>query len=219
MPHCLLRLRAVAVVLVSVCVVSLASAEAGAASTGTLFGQRYIDFTDPGLTTKWRAAAEAVARDSDALEACLSGGLCAGAGVRAWRDLIRQAEADSRGPLAAVQALIDDRIRFMGDGGGEGDVWSSPLQTLLRGAGDCEDIAILKLATLRHLGLDMDTMRVVVLKLKNARGLTSPMHAVLLVDTGTGRVVLDNLEQGPLPERRASNYQPLYALSLVTTES
>lgn len=209
--------RASACVLVSAFLVFATAFDAGAITPGTLFGQRYIDITDPGMTEKWRATAEALARDSAALEACLEEGACPSSAIQTWRDMVRLAQDDPRGPLVAVQDLVDEQVRFADDplsGSEGGDAWASPLQTLGRGFGDCEDIAILKLATLKHLGLDMAAMRLVVLKLKDATGLTSPMHAVLLVETEAGRLVLDNLEGAPLPEDAAFNYQPLYALSL-----
>ncbi len=35
-----------------------------------------------------------------------------------------------------------------------GDVWSRPLLTLIRGGGDCEDLAFLNVAALKHFGIE-----------------------------------------------------------------
>lgn len=43
------------------------------------------------------------------------------------------------------------RLRYIPDP--ERDIWQSPAQTLARGGGDCEDLAILSVSLLRHVAL------------------------------------------------------------------
>ena len=47
---------------------------------------------------------------------------------------------------------------------GEIDVWTSPLVTFDRGAGDCEDYAIAKFIALRQAGIAADDLRIVIMR-------------------------------------------------------
>ena len=47
---------------------------------------------------------------------------------------------------------------------GEIDFWASPLATLGRGAGDCEDYAIAKFVALRLAGMSADDLRIVIMR-------------------------------------------------------
>lgn len=73
-----------------------------------------------------------------------------------------------------------------------GDTWSAPLELFAAG-GDCEDFAIAKYLLLRDLGVPTETMRIVVMRATPQ----IPEHAVLVVDTGAGAMVLDNLRALP----------------------
>ncbi len=86
--------------------------------------------------------------------------------------------------------------------------WASPLEFLAR-SGDCEDYAIFKYALLRHLGLPMDALRVVLL-----RQVGDPRpHAVLAAHAGSDIYILDNLSGRVLPHRDIANYQPVYSFN------
>ena len=50
----------------------------------------------------------------------------------------------------------------------ENDYWATPLETLGRGLGDCEDYAIAKYISLRALGVSDDKLRLIYVKGKNS---------------------------------------------------
>lgn len=82
--------------------------------------------------------------------------------------------------LAAVNRAVN-QVPYIADAA---DRWLAPGDFFARG-GDCEDYALAKMAVLQRLGVDPAAMWVLVLD--------DPAHAVLLVDTAQGLVVLDNL--------------------------
>ena len=86
--------------------------------------------------------------------------------------------------------------------------WASPLEFLAR-SGDCEDYAIFKYALLRHLGLPMDALRVVLL-----RQVGDPRaHAVLAAQVDGKSYILDNLSELVLPHEALVNYRPVYSFN------
>ncbi len=89
-------------------------------------------------------------------------------------------------PIREAQRLVHHRIRYRLDRPGH-DHWQTPLQTLARGAGDCEDHAILKRALLLDAGVDPETVS--LLFVRTARGFG---HVLVQVETEDGVRILDN---------------------------
>lgn len=91
--------------------------------------------------------------------------------------------------LAFVNARVNRLVNFRDDWSAWGtpDRWSTSAETLARGSGDCEDIAIVKLNALQALGVAPEDLYLTV------GSLGSRAHALLLVRV-EGRIrVLDNL--------------------------
>lgn len=84
------------------------------------------------------------------------------------------------------------------------DFWQNPAQTIHRGAGDCEDFALLKFALLRSMG-HFDNEVVVV-----RRRVDNQIHAVLRVFLENGSAIMDD---EVISEKTFDNaYQSLYAI-------
>ena len=89
------------------------------------------------------------------------------------------------------------------------DVWAGAATTLVEG-GDCEDLALLKAASLEHLGWNGDGLAVVV-GVSTAGG-ERRAHAVLLATLGDGtQLVLDTLASRVLAPRDGRDFEPMYA--------
>ncbi len=102
--------------------------------------------------------------------------------------------------VAKVDQYVNNLIEYRGE---YIDVWSTPEETLARGYGDCEDMALLKRAILLNHGIeDKDIMFLIVNDL-----VTRQQHAILIVD---GRA-LDNFNNLTLPVERVMDYVPLTA--------
>lgn len=113
--------------------------------------------------------------------------------------------------LRMVTAAVNDMIAYAADSElyGTLDYWATPSETLLAGRGDCEDYAILKMAALKAAGIPSGSMSLVVLRDRER----DFYHAVLAVTTDQGYLILDNLRDAVVVDRRLPSYQPLFSVS------
>jgi predicted transglutaminase-like cysteine proteinase len=84
--------------------------------------------------------------------------------------------------LRAVNASVNGSIRPLNESPEEGDVWQVNVK-----AGDCEDFALTKRDHLIAMGWSVKALRIAVAKTPTGKG-----HAVLVVKTDRGDLVLDN---------------------------
>lgn len=90
--------------------------------------------------------------------------------------------------------------------------WSSPLQTLAAGSGDCKQYAVLKYAALMDAGFATDDLRLVIVRIKQA-GAKPADHALVAVRNDADWIVLDNRTLAMIESRQVlDQYQPLFAL-------
>lgn len=156
-------------------------------------------------------AAPAAAWDAERMvRAAAAAGQHSEQAARQLRDLLAGLAArDLRGRLAAVNDHVNRTVAFADDAvvWGQPDYWASPLETLARGAGDCEDLAIAKYFSLVAAGVPARQLRLVYVRamLPAGGGLParSQAHMVLAHYDGAAEdpLILDNL----VPQiRRAS---------------
>ena len=118
--------------------------------------------------------------------------------------------------LAAVNQFFNRRVRWKTDLEiyGTEDFWATPAETLGRGTGDCEDFTIAKYATLRHLGVPAEQLRLtyVQLKVTNTR---SQAHMVLAwyASPNTTPLILDNANPRILPASQRRDLQPIFSFN------
>jgi predicted transglutaminase-like cysteine proteinase len=115
-----------------------------------------------------------------------------------------------RAQLGEINRAINLAIKPADDFAAHGsiDVWSSPLATLTRQAGDCEDYAILKFAALLEAGVSSEDLRIVIVR-DTAR---SEDHGVVAVRHEGQWLVLDNRRLSMLADTELANYSPLLQL-------
>lgn len=92
---------------------------------------------------------------------------------------------------------------------GQTDYWATPVEFFKRG-GDCEDYAIAKYMSLRALGVPEERLRIAIVQdlQKNIP------HAVLIVYTDKGTMVLDNQTQKPLwAGSMVNRYKPIFSIN------
>lgn len=131
-----------------------------------------------------------------------------------WQSLIARSLRLSDGEKQqAVNEFFNRQIRFGEDQEvwGQPDYWASPLETLARGAGDCEDFALAKYYSLRLLGIAEQRLRLVYTTLSS----TGQAHMVLgyWPDDGAA-VLLDNLHPAIQPMIRRQDLQPQFAFGV-----
>lgn len=105
---------------------------------------------------------------------------------------------------------VVNRIPYINDSQiyGKSDYWATPMEFVKNG-GDCEDFAITKYVALRALGIPEERMRILILQdlQKNVP------HAVLVVYTDNGPMLLDNQIKTVTPVERVSHYKPIFSIN------
>jgi predicted transglutaminase-like cysteine proteinase len=116
-------------------------------------------------------------------------------------------------PMQKMVAGVNDvvnRIPYISDQQvyGKSDYWATPMEFTARG-GDCEDYAITKYVALRALGMPEERLRILILQdmQKNIP------HAVLVVYTDAGPMILDNQIKSVMPAERVSHYKPIFSIN------
>ena len=91
---------------------------------------------------------------------------------------------------------------------GQNDYWATPVEFFKRG-GDCEDYAIAKYTALRALGVPENRLRIAIVQdlQKNVP------HAILIVYTDKGAMVLDNQIKSATKVERIRHYKPIFSIN------
>ncbi|WP_439887771.1 transglutaminase-like cysteine peptidase [Pseudomonas sp. MBLB4123] len=134
--------------------------------------------------------------------------------LTSWHNLIAQGrDADEGDKLKVVNDFINNAVAFGDDRDiwGMDEYWATPLQTLTRGRGDCEDFAIGKYFTLVEMGVPSEKLRLTFVKALRR----NQAHMVLAYyPTPTAQpLILDNLERDIRPAAERKDLLPVYAFN------
>ena len=167
---------------------------------GTLLG---------GLRADWDFAQ--ISRRAESLYGSLGEGAQR---IDAWQRLLAtQKPLSESEQLKVVNLFFNHQLRYREDTDlwHEVDYWATPVESLFKGAGDCEDYAIAKYFSLRHLGVAADKLRITYVKaLRQNRA-----HMVLTYyATPTSMpLVLDSLMDPIMPANQRQDLLPVYAFN------
>jgi predicted transglutaminase-like cysteine proteinase len=176
------------------------------------FGLSAWDLSTGTLNDKWQALARKV--DDDRVQIALCDGdreRCASPAALRFLAIIDQGRGrEGRARLGEINRAINLAIRPASDLAqyGEEDVWSSPLATFSRGAGDCEDYAIAKYVALRQAGVAARDLRIVILY----DALHHEDHAVAAARLDGHWLMLDNQRMLMIEDIDARNVRPLFVI-------
>ena len=122
---------------------------------------------------------------------------------------------EGRARLGEINRAINLAIRPMSDLAqyGQIDVWTSPLATLAKGAGDCEDYAIAKYVALRRAGVAADDLRIVIMR-DTMRG---EDHAVAAARLDGHWLILDSRRMAMVEDSDVRNYRPTFVIDQQTS--
>jgi len=140
-------------------------------------------------------------------------GPIAAARVRYWFKLIEQGktQSDSARLLLANNFFNDAKFLTDDEIWQQKDYWATPLEFLIKDAGDCEDFSIAKYVTLDRMGLDTEKMRITYVK---ALTLDQPHMVLAYYTTPAGEpLILDNINPQILPAGQRQDLIPVYSFN------
>jgi predicted transglutaminase-like cysteine proteinase len=142
------------------------------------------------------------------------------ASVVAWRDLLAQSASQPDAmKLRRVNEFFNRRVLFRDDADiwGKADYWATPLETLGRGAGDCEDFAIAKYVTLQLLGVPVDKLRLTYVKARIGGPASTLVQAHMVLGyypaPNDEPLVLDNLISDIRPASRRPDLTTIFGFN------
>lgn len=122
----------------------------------------------------------------------------------------------ARTKLVMVNDFFNQRIQASSDLQiwRQSDYWATPLETLGKGRGDCEDFAIAKYMTLLAAGLPVDKLRLVYVKASRTPT-HSQAHMVLAYYPTHESVplILDNLSLEIMPASKRKDLKPIFSFN------
>ena len=165
---------------------------------------------------KWREVLARIDSEEETLAACRANlDACSPAARRLLQLVELGRQRAGRARLGEINRAVNLSIRATSDWSqyGVDDFWSAPLATLEKGAGDCEDYAILKYLALREAGISTVDLRLLIVSYPRRR----TIHALLAVHLDEEWLLLDNLTMAMVNSLEATQYRPLIALDYHAT--
>lgn len=140
---------------------------------------------------------------------------------REWQQLLVAArrEDNELTQLRDVNQFFNQRYQFVDDIvlWKQPDYWATPLESMARGGGDCEDFTIAKYFTLRELGMAPQKLRLTYVKarLGGPSSTVTQAHMVLAYypDPGAEPLILDNLIGSIRPASQRTDLQPVFSFN------
>jgi predicted transglutaminase-like cysteine proteinase len=163
------------------------------------------------LWTKWRGVEARMRADMKSVDECKSDDQQCASGARRFVAAARAASGgDVRTRVEVINRNVNQAIRYVSDyqQHGVADLWSSPLETLSVGMGDCEDYAIAKFALLLAAGVAESDIKIMLVRDMAVR----QDHAVLAVRVEGRWLVLDNRYSRLTETRDLPHFMPLFAI-------
>ncbi|MFP4209003.1 MAG: transglutaminase-like cysteine peptidase [Wenzhouxiangella sp.] len=140
--------------------------------------------------------------------------------VERWKLLLEETRSEAaEEQLNRVNAFFHRNVRYQIDQQlyGEEDYWASPLETLGHGRGDCEDWAIAKYISLRHLGIPDRHLRLIYVRAQigGPRSPVSQAHMVLgyYPTPNAEPIILDSLISNVLPASERTDLSPVFSFN------
>ena len=143
-------------------------------------------------------------------------GALGAATVKDWEMMVTAyADAGVNTKLEQVNNFFNQNIAWVEDleAWKTVDYWASPLETMGRGVGDCEDFSIAKYATLTLMGIPASSLRLVYVKAK--RGGLNTAHMVLAwYDSPDATpMILDNMDYVIRPANERGDLSPVFSFN------
>ena len=144
----------------------------------------------------------------------------AAAVAKDWNDALNMFQNQSeQKKLKDVNEYFNRKLRFESDikNWGQEDYWATPIEALMKGAGDCEDYAIAKYFSLKFSGVPVAKLRITYVKARIG-GMDSNVTQAHMVLTyystpDAEPLVLDNLVGEIRPASRRTDLIPIFSFN------
>jgi predicted transglutaminase-like cysteine proteinase len=179
-------------------------------SSARPFGQMSVAITSGDVSEKWRAVQTEISAEAAVLERCRAEKECPAA-ARAFLYIVAQGrEHDGLARIGVINRAVNLAIMATSDmkQWGVADRWSSPLETMTTGRGDCEDYAIAKYVALMDAGISRQEVKLVIVHNR----FPDEEHAVVAVRTHGRWFILDNRSLALVPDDQLRGETPLFVL-------
>ncbi len=140
--------------------------------------------------------------------------------VSNWRNLLKQsATLDELEKLQQINNFFNLRIRFESDRSvwQQSDYWATPLETMGRARGDCEDFSIAKYVSLLILGVPLEKLKITYVNARrgNVQNPVNQAHMVVAYypDSNADPLILDNLVADIRPASQRSDLKPIFSFN------
>lgn len=140
--------------------------------------------------------------------------------LRDWEKVLAGAKSGTdKDKLEKINNFVNQHIAFEDDIDiwNQSDYWATPLETIGRGRGDCEDFAIIKYYSLHDAGVPLIKLRLVYVKarLNGPSGPYLQAHMVLAYYPTPNAIplVLDNLVPEIKPASQRSDLHPIFSFN------
>lgn len=134
--------------------------------------------------------------------------------IEAWSQMLQsELKQPEREQLNAVNRFFNQQLSFQDDMRiwRQIDYWATPVESLIKAAGDCEDYALAKYFSLRHLGIPSEKLRITYVKAltRNQAHMVLTFYSSPTADP----LVLDNLIDEIHPASQRKDLLPVYAFN------
>jgi predicted transglutaminase-like cysteine proteinase len=176
------------------------------------FGSTTVPLTGGELLIKWRQVESKIRSEMETLDRCrITVNFCPPSAQNFLAIIAEGRERSGLARIGVINRAVNLAIRPMSDlkQWGSLDRWSTPLETLSTGYGDCEDYAIAKFVALKQAGLADEDVRLILVR----DLVVNEDHAVVAARLGSKWVILDNRWLALVEDSTMHRLRPLFVLA------
>lgn len=131
------------------------------------------------------------------------------------QEIAEVSNQDDENRLRAINTFFNRQILYRDDRETWGvvDYWASPLETLSKGQGDCEDYAIGKYFSLIAAGIPSVKMRMVYVRAQVGGSIQAHMVLAYYPEPNAEPLILDNLVTEIRPASRRADLVPVFSFN------
>lgn len=141
--------------------------------------------------------------------------------LRDWQRVLDETKglANAEDKLRRINEFFNRRIQFADDQQvwGQSDYWATPMETLAKGMGDCEDFTIAKYFSLLEVGIPNEKLRLIYVRARIGGPASEVQQAHMVLAwypaPDAEPLVLDNLITEMRPASRRPDLAPVFSFN------